>query len=176
VRICDRPGRQVQKLPIAGRAGFGDSAAMHFVAPILAGMLSVTPAADAVPYPRFRISGADLDRLEDPAYRRCTAAVDTGSADYLHQELACIAAETRRLDNLLNATFRAALARLPDRPSRLRLRTLERRWLVTRFDFCHGQRGIGGEFDWAGQVMFGSCAIGELRGRIAWLHHYGRRP
>lgn len=141
---------------------------------ILACLLSAASAAGAMPYSRFHMSSADMDRLTSFEYPRCRAALDD-TTDVTHPLLACIDAEQARLDTLLNRVYRDRMARQPNRVARLRLRNLERRWLVTRYTYCHHHFGYPGEYDWVGQIMFNSCAVGEMRNRIAWLEGYGRR-
>jgi len=86
----------------------------------------------------------------------------------------CSYAESQRLDLLLNATYRAALGRLPTMARRLELRQLQRRWLATRYRVCEREaREEGGGT--LGLLMLDGCALSEDARRIIWLERFGRR-
>jgi uncharacterized protein YecT (DUF1311 family) len=140
----------------------------HFILCILL-LPAAASAAAMQPYQRFRISDAESDRLVSPDYRRCmdsSGGVTSNMRD-------CSYAEWQRLDVRLNHAYRAAMVRLASRTARDRLRTLERRWLATRYRRCdRDARHVGGTL---GIVTSDACSLDENIRRILWLERYGRR-
>lgn len=83
----------------------------------------------------------------------------------------CNHTEFERLDAILNAEYRNAMARLPAKASRARLRASQRQWLKARWNGCYeaAKEEEGGTI-WL--LMVDSCGIGEMMNRIVWLKHY----
>src|SRR4051794_15488225 len=102
----------------------------------MAMMLSLAAAAllgsaAAPPYPSFKITDAEFDRVTSAEYRHCmdkSGGVTASMRD-------CSGAEFARLDRALNIAYREAMARL-DGGGKVTLRDAERQWLKTRWKQC----------------------------------------
>ena len=82
----------------------------------------------------------------------------------------CLDREYRRLEALLTAEYRAALARQPDESARARLTLDERRWWRSRFRHCEDETGdLQGS---TAAVIHQHCEIDALADRIVELRHY----
>jgi uncharacterized protein YecT (DUF1311 family) len=144
--------------------------AIRIAAALVALLASTAPAAAAVPpYERFRLADGAIDRMIGAEYQGCM----DGSGGVTAAMRDCAAAEHERLDVRLNAAYRAALARLPNPAARTRLRTLERRWLATRWAGCRRQAAAEGGGS-MGLLILDSCALEEMVRRIVWLERSGR--
>lgn len=105
--------------------------------------------------------------LRNPEYDHCLDQSGGVTSDMR----ACNHAELQRLDALLNAEYRRTMARLPDAAGRARLRTLQRRWLKTRWNACYeaAKEEEGGTI-WL--LMVDGCGIGTVQDRIEWLRRF----
>ena len=138
------------------------------IAAALAIAAAASPASATGSYERFRVGDAEWERLTSREFDRCMDA--SGGVTLNMRE--CSSVEYGRLDRRLNAVYRTAMARLPDRAARHRLRALERRWLVARQEQCDRVfTRFGGTIEF---LDYDACALDELVRRIAWLERYSR--
>jgi uncharacterized protein YecT (DUF1311 family) len=103
------------------------------------------------------------DSLLSSEFRRCFGK----DAPLNAESYGCFDREYHRLDRVLAAEYRAALARQPDAAARQRLQRNQRAWLGKRFRHCKDDVG-----DFRGStatVINENCEIDALAARIAWL-------
>jgi uncharacterized protein YecT (DUF1311 family) len=125
-------------------------------------LVALAIASSPGDYPQFRISQAQTDRITSADYKRCmTKAV--GNSD----EAQCIREEWDHLDKLLNAEYRAAMASMPNRSARDRLRAAQRQWLQGSQQECFEEMQEVGHTPY--EVALHHCEMDELVRRIAWF-------
>jgi uncharacterized protein YecT (DUF1311 family) len=114
-------------------------------------------------YSRFVLTEAMSDQMRSDAYITCM--VESGGVTSSMRE--CIGAEYQRVDVLLNASYKRALAGL-SKASQAKLRGEERSWLKTRLDQCERdfEEDKGGTI-WL--IDMDNCALQELIRRTLWL-------
>jgi uncharacterized protein YecT (DUF1311 family) len=113
-------------------------------------------------YSRFSVSNAQTERIVSADYYRCMAK-GRGNSD----EADCIREEWDHLDKLLNSQYRAALARMPDKRAKERLRAAQRQWLKDSQQQCFEEMEEVGHTPY--EVALHHCEMDELVRRIAWL-------
>lgn len=124
-------------------------------------------ALAASDYRHFEPSAKDLQSLRTAAFDACLG----GSGGMTSNMRECSAAESNRLDALLNLEYRNALARLPTDSARRRLRSVQRGWLKTRWNHC--RKEMDEERGGTLALLIGDgCSIDEMSRRIVWLRHY----
>jgi uncharacterized protein YecT (DUF1311 family) len=119
-------------------------------------------------YATFALSSAQDRALTSAAYTGCLNRAGGVTANIND----CIGTESSRLDRRLNASYQAALRRLP--PARQRaLRSEERGWLATRDEVCLAKLETPGEIQGTlDQIQLNSCSLEELKRRIVWIERW----
>jgi uncharacterized protein YecT (DUF1311 family) len=129
-------------------------------------LLAMSAAVQLPDYSSFQLSEAEWSRVTSPEYRHCTNdAVSNGDA------VECIYTEWDRLDRVLNANYRSAMAKMPNRQARDRLRNAQRVWLRQRDEDCSVENAGGHT---AYELALHQCEIDELIRRVAWLKRLSR--
>jgi uncharacterized protein YecT (DUF1311 family) len=85
----------------------------------------------------------------------------------------CIRDEWDKLDQQLNANYRAALARTPSHRTREQLRNEQRRWLKDSQQECFDDMQSAGHTPY--ELALHECEIEELVRRVAWLRRLAHR-
>jgi uncharacterized protein YecT (DUF1311 family) len=113
-------------------------------------------------YARYRPSERAVATVTSPAYHRCNR--QSGGVTVEMRD--CSFAEQDRVDVLLNANYRRAMARLS--PARQQqLRASQRRWLTTRYNHCDNHPDMeGGTLD---LIIRDGCVLAEVQRRTLWL-------
>lgn len=117
-------------------------------------------------YTNFRISDATARKITNAQYERCMS-------HSLHNEEAvqCIRDEWQHLDRVLNADYRAALAKASTARAKAQLRKAQRQWLSGRDDEC-SRENVGGPTPY--DLAIHQCQIDEVIRRIVWLRRSTR--
>jgi len=79
--------------------------------------------------------------------------------------------EWDNLDRQLNAYYRAAMVKMPNRQARERLKKVQREWLHERDETCTVE-SVGGHT--AYEIALHQCEIDELIRRVVWLKRLSR--
>jgi uncharacterized protein YecT (DUF1311 family) len=89
----------------------------------------------------------------------------------------CLADEYKRLDRILNATYRSVMKQLKTKDHKRRLVESQRVWLRLRDERCRlkvEQSGMeGGQ---GGDLIYDGCHVTLLRKRIMWLRKVPDNP
>lgn len=130
-------------------------------------LVALSAAAELSDYSAFRPSEAELLRITSAEYRRCLNKA-------LHNEEAvqCIRDEWLNIDRQLNASYRLALARMPNGRARQELRASQRQWLINEPETC-SEENAGGHTPY--ELAIHQCQIDERISRTAWLRRLSRR-
>ena len=141
---------------------------MQYLPIALASLMFQAAAADTLPgslrLPEFHLS---------EAYNTCnrlSGGVTTTQIDCAHEELA-------RLDQILNHTWRDAMARLPNKTARSALRRQQRDWLRTRWAECDErveESGVAGSE--SAILIYAGCQIEVVARRISVLRGWRSTP
>lgn len=108
-------------------------------------------------------------RLSD-AYRNCIKL----SGGATQAQIDCAEEEYVRLDQTLNQSWQATLARLPDKAARTALRRDQREWLRTRWIECDervAQSGVAGSE--SAILIYDACRLEVVARRISLLKTWG---
>lgn len=108
-------------------------------------------------------SPSDIDKRKSRAYSACIDA----SGGVTVEMLDCNGAELDMQDARLNQAYRMVMARLAP-AQKTHLRTLQRKWLVTRERRCSFPEETGT----LGTVMRSGCFLDETIARTIWLERY----
>lgn len=133
-------------------------------------ILLAIPAAVAIPAAarETKATAQEIAAVLSADFRTCfgkDAPLNAESYD-------CLDREYRRLDALLTAEYRAALARQPGDVARQRLIQDERKWWRGRFNHCRDEvADLRGS---TAAVINQNCEIDALAHRIVELRHYPR--
>lgn len=129
-------------------------------------LLLLTAFVASPTYSDFRITDAAARKITSAQYEQCMSRS-------LHNEEAvqCIRGEWDHLDKVLNADYRAALAKAPNLRAKERLRKAQRQWLRGRDEEC-SEENVGGHTPY--DLAIHQCEIDELIRRIAWLRRFTR--
>jgi uncharacterized protein YecT (DUF1311 family) len=118
---------------------------------------------------RFALFAACLSALNSHAATPCGKA-----PDHLSQ-VQCEAEQNKRLDDELNAAYKAALSKLPEqdpwdaRKGKEQLRKSQRAWLKFKDENCSLVGGLEGGSNLAVSEFSNQCVAGELAERIKFL-------
>lgn len=112
------------------------------------------------------VTAREAEAVLSPTFHACFGA----DAPLNAESYSCLDREYHRLDALLTSEYRSALARLPDKAARGRLRQDERSWWRTRFRPCRNE--VGDLRGSTAAVVNESCEIDTLARRIVWLRRY----
>lgn len=96
-------------------------------------------------------------------YRACMDATGGVTVDMLN----CIAAETDRQDDALNAAYRRVRADM-DADSREELRDVQRAWIAARDATCNSRGMDAGRGSYSG-VAYNDCILSQTAERVIWL-------
>lgn len=131
-------------------------------------MLTLLSANSLGDYVHFQVTPEQADEISSAKYQRClNASLDNAEA------VECMADESPRLDVLLNASYRTAIAKMPNSRSQILLRDSQRQWLKDKYAICEQEVQAVGDTPY--NMVGAQCAIDELIRRIAWLQNLGRR-
>lgn len=117
-----------------------------------------------------QLTDAEVEKRYTPAFKACMATGDAaqGVTVAMHD---CLSAEYARQDRVLNATYRAAMQRLPTPAAKVGLRALQRRWIAARERLCASQA----EEQQGGSIVpliIDGCFTAEAIRRTAFLRAY----
>lgn len=117
-------------------------------------------------YPTFALTPEQEGRRYSAEFQAC---IDRAAGSDSLVGL-CLDEEFERQDAHLNAAYRSAMARLPDRTVRERLRLQQRAWLRTRQRACEAPAQRRNEVQGTLDVLLQRyCALKEIVRRTAWL-------
>lgn len=144
-----------------------DALVAEYVRVVLAGdtILSANSLGD---YAHFQVSPEQANDISSVEYQQCLSSSLSN-----FEAVQCMGDESHHLDVMLNASYRAAIAKMPNSHSETLLRESQRQWLKDKDAICEQEVRAVGPTPY--NMVGAQCAIDELIRRIAWLQNLGHR-